>query len=76
MPFPGKIVSISEFGDKDIFFVLSKDTETYTVTILSEGKYKRGSFSFKASNAFVHSENGDIYVGCDGGISKMHISFD
>lgn len=76
VPFPGKIVSISEFGGEDIFFVLSKDTETYTVTILSEGKYKRGSFSFKASNAFVHSENGDIYVGCDGGISKMHISFD
>ena len=76
VPFSGKIVSISEFGAKDIFFVLSKEADTYTVTLLSEGKYRQGSFSFKATNAFVHAENGDIYVGCDDRISKMHVSFD
>lgn len=76
MPFSGKVLSISEFGSKDIFFVLSKDADMYTVTILCEGKYNKGAFSFKAENAFLYAENGNIYVGCNDRISKMTLSFD
>ncbi len=76
IPFKGRILDIRDFGDKDIFFVLSKDGRTYTVTVLYDGRYNKGSFSFKADSAFLYTDKGSIYVGADDRISKMTLYFD
>ena len=76
IPFKGRVLDIHEFGSKDIFFVLSKDGNNYTVTVLCNGHYNRGSFSFKAESAFLYADNGSIYVGAGDRISKMTLYFD
>lgn len=76
IPFKGKVLDIRDFGEKDIFFVLSKDGNTYTVTVLCDGRYNRGSFSFKADSSFLYADKGSMYVGADDRISKMTLYFD
>ncbi|WP_428770949.1 hypothetical protein V1L52_03650 [Treponema sp. HNW] len=76
IPFKGKILDIREFGAKDIFFVLSRDAHRYTVTVLCEGRYNKGAFSFQANSAFLYADRGCIYVGADDRISKMTLYFD
>lgn len=75
IPFDGKITALSDFGSNDIFFVLSKKSGMYTVSVLYGNAYKKGSFSFKGGSAFLHAGNGSIYIGCDNRISKMNVAF-
>lgn len=73
IPIDGKILTITEVSDDDIYFVLSKNRNTYTVTMLTEGIYKMGSFSFEGSSAFLYSDNNDVYIGYDERISKIRL---
>ena len=69
----GKILSMKEAEDSATMFVLSRDGDTYTVSIVEPFDTHAGSFSFTASNAFIAVKGNALFVGRDGTISRMNI---
>jgi hypothetical protein len=70
----GKILTITETADTELVLVLSKDNDLYTVTLLEDVYKKTGSFSFKAENAFLITQDNSVFLGKDSQISRFDVS--
>lgn len=74
IPLTGMILNIQESPVNDTVFVLSRDAQSYTVTILEQFKRRTGDFSFDAQTAFILAEGDSLFVGRDNKISRIAIS--
>ncbi|MCR5125150.1 MAG: hypothetical protein K6B43_08160 [Treponema sp.] len=72
VPLVGTILSIQEDNDGTIF-VLSKDGNTYSVSVVEAYDVHSGSFSFEAETAFMSVRDGSLFVGHDSKISRIDI---
>ncbi len=66
-----KVLSVDE--NDDFVFLLGKNKDTYTVSIIEKTNTLLGSFSFQAETAFIHSQGTNLFVGKDNSISKLSI---
>lgn len=73
IPIKGKILTITEVTEEPIYFILSKEQNKYTVTIVKKGGQKIGDFSFAGNSAFLYSDTDNVYIGCDTRISKIKV---
>lgn len=67
-----KIISIQE--NNDFVFLLGKDKNKYTVSMIEQTNTLAGSFSFDANTAFIHSDENYLYIGKDNSISSIEIT--
>ena len=67
-----KIISIQE--NDDFVFLLGKEKNKYTVSMIEQTNTLAGSFSFTADYAFIHSDENNLYIGKDNSISSILIS--
>ncbi|MDD6962095.1 MAG: hypothetical protein PUI64_04250 [Treponema succinifaciens] len=74
IPIKGKISQIEFSDDNELVFVLSKDEEKYTVTILESFIYPMASFSFEGECSFIKTYENSIFIGRNTKISKISIS--
>lgn len=76
LPLKGRILSIQESDTKDgNVYVLSRNDSEYTVTAVEPFSVNAGSFSFKATTACLTVKKGSLYVGRDGQISRIDVSY-
>ena len=66
-----KVLSVDE--NDDFVFLLGKNKDTYTVSIIEKTNTLLGAFSFQAETAFIHSQGTNLFVGKDNSISKLSI---
>lgn len=72
LPVDKKILSIEEADD--IYFLLGKDNNQYTVYMIEKTNILEGSFSFEANSAFIKTSENILFVGKDSTISRISIS--
>ncbi len=70
----GKVITIKEVYNGEYYFVLSKDREQSTISVLNENLYKVGSFSFEEENTFLDTDEENVYIGNGTTISKIYIN--
>ena len=69
-----QILSVEE--SENLVFLLGKKGNEYTVYIVEKTNTLEGSFTFKASNAFIKTRGESLYIGKDSTISKISLSRD
>ncbi len=74
IPIKGKISQIEFSDDNLLTFVLSKDENVYTVTVLESYVDKIAAFSFKGECAFIQTQGKDLFIGRNNKISKISVS--
>ena len=74
IPVKGQILSIKENDELVILLGYERDKAIYTVYFVEKSNSLEGSFSFKASSAFIHVSGNNLFVGKDDTISKINIS--
>lgn len=67
-----KIISIKE--NEDFIFLLSKNKNDYTVSIIENTNTKEGEFSFKAQTAFIQVQENKLYIGKDNSIACIDLT--
>ena len=67
-----KLLSVDE--NDDFVFLLGKNKDEYTVSIIESTNSLFGSFSFEADAAFIHSDKNNLYVGKNNSISKLTLT--
>ncbi|MBO4507851.1 MAG: hypothetical protein J5747_04370 [Spirochaetaceae bacterium] len=74
IPVEGKIIAIEEQPENNIFFVLTKNKNSFSLYMFENPSSKIGNFSFKASNAFIITEGSSLFIGTDSTISKFEVT--
>ena len=74
IPIEGKIIALEEQPENDMFFVLTKEDNLYSVYIFENPSSKVGSFDFEATNAFIIADGSDLFIGTDSTISKFEVT--
>lgn len=64
-----KVIDVEE--NEDFVFLLGKEKNEYTVSIVEKTNTLFGSFTFTADTAFIHADGPNLYVGKDNTISKL-----
>ncbi len=72
VPIEGRIIQIQE--SSDLLFILSKDSENYTLTGIELIDHPILQFSFKADCAFIRTVDNALFIGRDNKISRLTIS--
>ncbi|MBQ6780088.1 MAG: hypothetical protein IJP62_02535 [Treponema sp.] len=70
----GHILSICESTESKSAYILSRNGETCTVHVIEPFATFAGSFSFKATSAFIATEHDNLFVGRNNTISKMQVT--
>lgn len=70
----GIITQVEFTADNKVAFVLSKNGDKYTITMLEPYNHFAGKFSFQTETAFIQVRNNDLFVGRNDKISKLTIS--
>lgn len=73
IPLLGKILSIEEMEEYNLFFVLTKLEGEYRVYILENLCNLIGSYVFKGNNGFILSDKNNLYTGVDSTITKIEV---
>lgn len=73
IPLLGKILSIEEMEEYNLFFVLTKLQGEYRVYILENLSNLIGSYVFKGNNGFILSDKNNLYTGVDSTITKIEV---
>lgn len=71
IPVNSKILNIEEADD--LYFLLGKNNNEYTVYVIEKTNILEGSFSFTADSAFIKTYDNIIFVGKDSTISRITI---
>ncbi|MBQ9537633.1 MAG: hypothetical protein IJU95_00035 [Treponema sp.] len=74
VPLSGTVVQIEESKDFGLMFVLSRDGNQYTVTVLEPFDQVISSTSFKAVNSFLLVKEKFVFIGRDNKISRLTVS--
>lgn len=70
----GKIFTICEQPENNLFFILTKNDNYYSVYIFENPSSKIGNFNFKAQNASIITDSSSLYVISDSIISKFEVT--
>ncbi len=73
IPIDGKVITIKEIYDGEYYFVLSKYRNENTIHVFNTHLHRVGQFSFGDSNAFLDSDNENVYIGNGTTISKVFV---
>ena len=71
---PGTVMSMHETSVDDLTFILSRDGENYTISVVEPFASLLGSFTFKAQHAFMAVYNDKLYIGKDSRISQVTVA--
>ncbi len=74
LPLEGLVTQIVESKKNNLIYVLSRNAEEYTVTIIEPFDNLVGSFHFKAKSAFVQVKDDMLFIGRDNKISRLSVS--
>ena len=74
IPLKGTVTQIEESSVADLVFVLSRDGNEYTVTVIEPLDHVAARFSFKGHSAFIQVRNDAVFVGHDNKISRLTVS--
>lgn len=74
IPVPGSIVQIEETEDFGLMFVLSRNGDQYTVTVLEPFDQVLSTTSFKAAHSFMQVRGSHVFIGRDNKISRLTVS--
>ena len=76
IPISGRIIQIEESDDADnkLVFALSKDRDTYEITIIEPFDNPVARFSFKAQSSFIQVRGHALFIGRNNKISRLTIS--
>lgn len=74
IPVKGMITQIEFSDDGDLVYILSRDGNTYTVTVLEKYVYQMATFSFTGESAFIQTRDNALFIGHNNKISKISIS--
>ena len=74
VPLKGTITQIEESSTAPFMYVLSRDKNKYTVTILEPFDHVAAQFSFEGHNAFIQVRGEALFVGRDNKISRLTVS--
>ena len=66
-----KLISVEE--SENFVYLIGKDKNNYTVSLIEQTDTLAGSFTFTAETAFIHSIDNYLYVGKDNTISCLEI---
>ena len=72
LPISASIKDIAE--SDDIIYLLSKKDKNFTVYIVENPDNLEGQFSFTADNAFIKTDNNNLYIGKDNSISCISVT--
>ena len=67
-------MSMHETTVDDLTFILSRDGENYTISVVEPFASLLGSFTFKAQHAFMAVYNDKLYIGKDSRISQVTVA--
>ncbi|MBP5250904.1 MAG: hypothetical protein J6Z17_00650 [Treponema sp.] len=70
----GRIIQIEESETTGFIFVLSRNGNTNTITVVEPFANRAAEFSFTAEHSFIHADGEDLYTGRDNKISKLTVS--
>lgn len=71
-PINSKILSLEEADN--LYFLLGKADNEYTVYIIEKTNILEGSFSFEAKSAFIKTSENILFVGKDDSISRLSLT--
>lgn len=74
IPIREKIIQIKE--NNNFVYLLSKNKNKYTVYLIDNTSTLEGNFSFNASDAFIQTDDNNLYIGKDSSISCLNITVD
>ncbi len=74
IPLKGIITQIEESEENNLIFILSKNNDTYTLSILEPFDQILSQTSFKAKSSFIQIRGDYVFMGRDDTISRMTIS--
>ncbi len=74
IPLKGTVVQIEEAKEFDLVFVLSRNKNKYTVTILEPFDQVLSQTSFQAAHSFLLVRGNHVFIGRDNKISRLSIS--
>lgn len=74
IPIKGSITQIEFIDDLNLGFILSKEKNSYTVSVLESFDNVNSSFSYNAASSFIQTENSNLFIGKDDRISCIKIS--
>ena len=72
IPIKSKVISIEE--NENFVYLLSKNKNKYTVSVIEKTDTLEGSFSFQAESAFINTDGENLYIGKDNTISRLSVS--
>ena len=73
VPLEGHIVQIEESDTTGLVCILSRNGESYNVTILEPMNHPLASHTFKANCAFIKMDGDALYIGRDDKISRVTV---
>lgn len=74
IPIKGKITQIEFTDDGELAFILSKDKNTYTISVLEDYTHMMASFSFEGECSFIQTRKNSLFVGRNNKISRISIT--
>lgn len=69
----GKVLKISEIPSENIAFVLSKEGEVCTITIIEGMSNILGTYEYQAKNTFISAKDNYLFIGADDKISCIQV---
>ena len=69
----GKVLKISEIPSENVAFVLSKQGEDCTITIIEGMSNILGTYEYKANNTFISAQDDKLFIGADDKISCIQV---
>ncbi len=69
----GKVLKISEIPSENVVFVLSKQNDDCTITIIEGMSNILGTYEYKASNTFISAKDDKLFIGADNKISCIQV---
>lgn len=74
IPLPGTVVQIEESKEFGLMFILSRDKNEYTVTVLEPFDQVLSTTSFTADHSFLLVRGEHVFIGRDNKISRLTVS--
>lgn len=73
LPISGKVLKIAEVPSENVVFVLSKQDDNCTITII-DGMFKvLGTYEYQAENTFICTKDKNLFIGADDKISCIQV---
>ncbi len=73
LPIKGKVLKIAEVPAENVVFVLSKQNNDCTITIIEGMSNVLGTYEYQAENTFISAKDDNLFIGVDDKISCIQV---